>query len=771
MKVLNFLIILIFLLSFSSPLEAKWKIISKGEGYRVLSKTTVRAPSKILKCSNCGAILARVSVNCPTCGARFTNYASVGITGGGGPTTRTKVEITTKNQNLLEKIARTNLDMFVQEAAVKAITDMKRIEDIVLTCKNSYIRGTALLRVKDKVLIEKIARGDPDHFNRSLALKLMYDQPLALEIALEDPNEYVLEKTIKDVLTDPGLLSRLVFSDLPGKIRTLATGKIKSRPHLERIAREIKTGKVLLKAAANITDSEVLVFLVKRLTGMGHQQSALAVVYDIKLLKALALAETLTLEVRETAISRIYEGPVRAEIFQVIPAETLLRFRRFDYRKEGLKKLKDAAAIEKIARGDRDKFLRVFALSLLKNQALMIEIAQKDPDKFVLRETVKKFITDPGILSRLAFSDVPGDVRLNAVDKITGQSYLNRIATRAKDKSIRKRAIAKLNDPALLIPLAKNDPDRDIREAAISAVPDQKVLKDLALDDSLDKDMRKFAIGKTTSQSMLMEIFQTLPDANLRRAALENITEPTILAGIVRADKEFYFRETALRKIKDAVALKNLQRKLEKAARSSNKKKPGAFLMEKALLMEMVCEHITGYNKKKAANKRFQSIFSEITEKNMTPELQRILFDIARHASYYSTRGLAVEKITDQEFLGEIAGTESSSSIRKAAVKKISEQSILAKIVKNERNRDIRKLALKKITDRQILNKLSMHDREGDLSDILVDRQKDQTLLAKIAVGAKNIKIRKRAIQKLTDENVLKGLVENDNNPVIRAAA
>ena len=97
----------------------------------------------------------------------------------------------------------------------------------------------------------------------------------------------------------------------------------------------------------------------------------------------------------------------------------------------------------------------------------------------------------------------------------------------------------------------------------------------------------------------------------------------------------------------------------------------------------------------------------------------------------------------------------SDVSVRSAAVKQLDVEEInnLVEVVKNDRDEGVRRLAIKKITDAEVLNDLAKKDLQGSLRQLAVDRA--AFLWVSVAIQEGNESESSAALQKLDDQEAL----------------
>lgn len=199
--------------------------------------------------------------------------------------------------------------------------------------------------------------------------------------------------------------------------------------------------------------------------------------------------------------------------------------------------------------------------------------------------------------------------------------------------------------------------------------------------------------------------------------------------------------------------------------------------------------------------------YEAVRAQNLTNQI--ILANVALTDELDSVRSAAVDKLTDQSLLEKIALTpQASDGIRAAAVKKLTNQTLLARIALENNEYTIRREAVRKLTNQAVLAKITVEDENADIraaagarlnvqerksNNLLlkvavrhrdhivaagangrlnIDEVADQALLAQTAIEGGDVSSRLAAVQKITDQKLLIGiLIQRRNDSRIRANA
>ncbi len=225
--------------------------------------------------------------------------------------------------------------------------------------------------------------------------------------------------------------------------------------------------------------------------------------------------------------------------------------------------------------------------------------------------------------------------------------------------------------------IAISDDASRVRKAAIENLTDQSVLTEIAKNDAR-RAVRIAAINKITDQKVLFDIAKNESNSDVRKIAINKITDQNLLFDIVKNDTRYGVRGEANKRIDDLTVK----------------------IIEKTIDQDVLANF--------AKNNTSQTVriaaINKITDQN-------ILADIAKNVEYYLDQITVVEKITDIKVLADIAKNNTDPNIQRAArkrrialntatIEKITDQSILAEIAKNDDYKSARHTATKKETSR-----------------------------------------------------------------------
>jgi hypothetical protein len=141
------------------------------------------------------------------------------------------------------------------------------------------------------------------------------------------------------------------------------------------------------------------------------------------------------------------------------------------------------------------------------------------------------------------------------------------------------------------------------------------------------------------------------------------------------------------------------------------------------------------------------------------------------HSSIPEVRIGAAANLADQALLAELATADRVPGVRKAAVGNLADQALVAKVATEDKYADVRKEAVGKLTNQAVLAKLATGDKDTDVRKAAAGRLTDQAPLAKLAAEDKDPGARKAAIKNLTDQSVLVRIATQDEDAGLRRSA
>ena len=201
------------------------------------------------------------------------------------------------------------------------------------------------------------------------------------------------------------------------------------------------------------------------------------------------------------------------------------------------------------------------------------------------------------------------------------------------------------------------DPDPNVRSAAVEKLTDQSILAQIARTDSSPR-VRAVAAGKLTGQELLAKIAKTDPSWRVCFEAVQKVTGQTQLADIARTATDSDIRGRAVKRLNDET------------------------------LLAAIAKTDNIWAVRRAASARLADLESLVTVTGQTQ-----LADIARTAADQDTRERAVKSLTDQALLAAIAKTAQDPNLRCDALRKLTDRNAVAEIRKLDPEPQVRELA------------------------------------------------------------------------------
>ena len=393
----------------------------------------------------------------------------------------------------------------------------------------------------------------------------------------------------------------------------------------------------------------------------------------------------------------------------------------------------------------------VEALAEADNQALLADVAANAANTDTRVAAARK-LTDPQMLANLARdADAWTSAVAVAMEKINDPQTLADLAEKARHNRVRTEAALALgDDQTLLAQLAQNSPEDDIRRKAVEKLSDQAALAHVVKNDR-NWQIRKIAVSRLTDQRMLVEIIQNEKRlSEIVNAALDRLDDQhqhIFAEAAINYYGDEKTRMAALRRLSDQKLLAGIAKTRDMAKERLGKRVFG----ERSSPEEMLAQA-----RKDSANKAVAAAaLAKITD-------QEILADIARSAGYDDLSRGALEKITDQKLLGDLARIKISlgddvsrrgadSFIIGRALAKITGQEILADVAIHAGEADISKSALEKVSDQKALARVVQSAETRDYIRLAaLDRLDDQRVLADIAANGRDDSLVWKSMDKLS---------------------
>jgi len=304
--------------------------------------------------------------------------------------------------------------------------------------------------------------------------------------------------------------------------------------------------------------------------------------------------------------------------------------------------------------------------------------------------------------------------------------------------------------------------DQEVRKAAIEQLTDQAILAEIAKTDK-ECAVCQVAVKRLTDQALLAEIVKTNKKSEVREAAVEKISDQALLAEIARTDRDMYVCVKALQRMTDQALIIEIAKKYRA---EELQEKVVSLVSDKSLLSSIALGSMSGRARLAAADKLADQAAA-----------QAAYADIAKNVfgGDFDVRPAATDKITDRAILNDLAKTASDIEVRWRALLKLNDQEAFALAIKNDKDARLRLAILEKLREQTALADVAKNDtswlNRGVAASLLKDQALAQAVFLELATKSDIWHIRRDAAKKLTDKSVLAEITKNDNNQEVRHAA
>ena len=268
------------------------------------------------------------------------------------------------------------------------------------------------------------------------------------------------------------------------------------------------------------------------------------------------------------------------------------------------------------------------------------------------------------------------DVRLASVSKLTDQNALFAVVTGDSSEKIRGFAVTKIHSQELLGKIVGSGDEKLPRLAALDRITDRRLLEQFALGESREKTYNKnrmiqcAAIRKLQSPELSGKIFLTCTDTFVRLAAMEFITDQTLLNNAADGEEPMEIRIKAAELLgrKELVLALTIKRTAERLKKEPNTRGYANYkaeiktISEPSLLVDL-CENAECYNIRQAAlehlltlNLAEQELIGIITESKIySGDKEEILKQVTSDQGILSLLERIAIKTTDNQRLAKLA--------------------------------------------------------------------------------------------------------------------
>lgn len=312
-------------------------------------------------------------------------------------------------------------------------------------------------------------------------------------------------------------------------------------------------------------------------------------------------------------------------------------------------------------------------------------------------------------------------IRLHAAQFITDQDFLGKLVAIEKDAEVRKLAISRITNVQFLVPVLSHIEDDQLLLATLRKISDQSILADFVR-NTAKQEYLQYAMDRISDEKIILELLTDM-DPKVRKAAISKINDANILKSVVLEEQEEPLRKLALEQITN-----------------------------QNILTEIILESQDATIKFAALNKM--------------NDQQALL------ALYYKTTDLAIQvaaiqRITIPTSLADILRSKAHMEIRKAAIKNLNDEALIQEIVMTDFDHDVQMEGIAKIQDPKRLQSIVQCIPDEHLREIALQRLTPE-LLFKIALEDESIEIRKSALRKVQQQDLLEEIYHKSTEPQIR---
>lgn len=215
----------------------------------------------------------------------------------------TKVSITTKDKDLIKKLATRHKIIEVRRAATACLKDQSDLMEIVFD--STYTHDYAVERISNQDCLKEIALKS---LNEQIARHA--GRRITNQIYLEEVAKNAKIKNVKyDVLsriTDPKFFEKQAFSGEDKDIRRSCIQRVNNQEILRRIVIEESDSGVVEAAIMQVTDQSLLEAVARKYWSVGGRRLAIQKLTNEDVLREIIISENYKW-VRETAEKRLKE--------------------------------------------------------------------------------------------------------------------------------------------------------------------------------------------------------------------------------------------------------------------------------------------------------------------------------------------------------------------------------------------------------------------------------------------------------------------------------
>jgi len=292
-----------------------------------------------------------------------------------------------------------------------------------------------------------------------------------------------------------------------------------------------------------------------------------------------------------------------------------------------------------------------------------------------------------------------------------------------------------------------------VRLAAIQKVTNQSVLEHVARNDK-DGDVRSAAVQKIANQSVLEHVVKNDGYWKVREAAIRNVTNQSIIEHLAKNDEASNVRVAAIQKVTNQSIIKHL---------AKNDKHSDVRV---AAIQKVTNQSFLEYAAKNDKDSDVRMIaYDALENKEELKALFNIykIKDIDKRISYLKINFFfkkTVFNTTEQEILIHVAKNDQDGGVRSAAIIYVTNQSVLEHVARNDKNGDVRRAAVQKITNQSVLEHVVKNDGYWKVREAAIRNVTNQSLLMSVKKYDNNLNVRKTASFVLNPTGLMKDLTE-----------
>lgn len=291
--------------------------------------------------------------------------------------------------------------------------------------------------------------------------------------------------------------------------------------------------------------------------------------------------------------------------------------------------------------------------------------------------------------------------------------------------------------------------DPSQRRAALEKVTDQTILIKFALTD-VEPDVRADVVERVTDQAVLGKIVLEDTSNEVTSAAFPHVTDQKVLLQIALHGQDEVIRRQAFEKLTDQAVLTEL-----------------ALNTDNVAIVQKLTDHADLLKIAQESNSDEQAMaaFAKLTNLD-----QATLTELAIKGMSEQIHAAAIAQISDQAMLTHIALDANSMTDQISAIRKITDQSVLTQILnqeaksqhQDESGKDVQLAAIEGLTDQTQLTNFALAN-QAELSRAAFLKLTDPASLQKIVDATANLDFKKVATLALQGQAMLAQIIEADD--------